>query len=263
MVSRRERIGRRLLTFGYDPRVTLRSVRGWAPHRRNRRAFMQQRRLHPHAADEFPLGLTFPCLADRFDTSGTASGQYFHQDLFVAQEIFASSPRRHVDVGSRVDGFVAHVASFRHIDVIDVRPASTDAANIRFHMADIMQIDESWHESTDSLSCLHSIEHFGLGRYGDPIDVDGWRKGWAGLVRIAEPGARIYLSTVIGPQRIEFDAHRVFDVRTITDLVSIECDIESLAYIDDDGRFHRDADPFTPDSFGCTYGCAIFVLRRR
>jgi len=29
-----------------------------------------------------------------------------------------------VDIGSRVDGFVAHVASFREIEVFDVRPIS-------------------------------------------------------------------------------------------------------------------------------------------
>jgi hypothetical protein len=29
----------------------------------------------------------------------------------------------------------------------------------------------------DSLSCLHALEHFGLGRYGDPIDPRGHEKG--------------------------------------------------------------------------------------
>ena len=30
--------------------------------------------------------------------------------------------KRHVDIGSRLDGFVAHVASFREIEVLDIRP---------------------------------------------------------------------------------------------------------------------------------------------
>lgn len=38
------------------------------------------------------------------------------------KHIFDSSPQRHLDVGSRIDGFVAHVASFREIEVIDIRP---------------------------------------------------------------------------------------------------------------------------------------------
>ena len=30
--------------------------------------------------------------------------------------------------------------------------------------------------SVSSLSCLHVVEHVGLGRYGDPIDPDGSKK---------------------------------------------------------------------------------------
>ena len=37
---------------------------------------------------------------------------YFHQDFVVARKIFERNPRLHIDVGSRVDGFVAHVATF-------------------------------------------------------------------------------------------------------------------------------------------------------
>jgi len=60
-------------------------------------------------------------LDDRFDQSGTASGHYFHQDLLVASRIFINNPEKHVDIGSRIDGFVAHVASFREIEVFDIR----------------------------------------------------------------------------------------------------------------------------------------------
>ena len=67
-------------------------------------------------------------------------------------------------------------------------------------------------ESTDSLSCLHALEHFGLGRYGDPVDYDGYLKGFDNLYRILKPGGRLYFSVPMGPQRIEFDAHRVFSM---------------------------------------------------
>lgn len=42
----------------------------------------------------------------------------------MARWIYEAAPIKHVDVGSRVNGFVAHVASFREIEVIDVRPIS-------------------------------------------------------------------------------------------------------------------------------------------
>jgi len=39
---------------------------------------------------------------------------------------------KHVDIGSRVDGFVAHVASFRDVEVFDIRDLSNSIQNIKF-----------------------------------------------------------------------------------------------------------------------------------
>jgi hypothetical protein len=69
-----------------------------------------------------PLGKLYPCLHDRAEAAGCASGHYFHQDLYVARQIFARRPARHVDVGSRIDGFVAHLLIFMPVEVVDVRP---------------------------------------------------------------------------------------------------------------------------------------------
>jgi len=52
-------------------------------------------------------------LEERGVVSGSASGHYFHEDLLVARRIHKRNLRRYIDVGSRIDGFVAHVASFR------------------------------------------------------------------------------------------------------------------------------------------------------
>jgi len=43
-----------------------------------------------------------------------------------------------VDIGSRVDGFVAHVASFREIEVFDIRPITTKVPGATFIQADLM-----------------------------------------------------------------------------------------------------------------------------
>src|SRR5208283_2551263 len=109
---------------------------------------------------------------------------------------------------SRIDGFVAHVASFRSLIVLDLRPISTQIRNIEFMQADLMKpIPDSLVELCDSLSCLHVLEHFGLGRYGDTIKYDGYVLGLDNLHRILRKGGKLYLSVPIGPQRIEFDAH--------------------------------------------------------
>jgi len=80
-----------------------------------------------------------PCLHDWYEEGGTTKSEYFWQDLLVARMIFEARPERHVDIGSRVDGFVAHVASFRQIEVFDVRPISTQIPGVIFKQADLMK----------------------------------------------------------------------------------------------------------------------------
>lgn len=62
------------------------------------------------------------------------------------------------------------------------------------------------------------LEHFGLGRYGDTIDPNGYKTGFANLASLLRPGARFYLSTPIGQERVEFNANWVFDPATILGL---------------------------------------------
>ena len=50
----------------------------------------------------------------------------------MAQKIFEARPLRHVDVGSRIDGFIAHVASFRVVEEIDIRPSPMQIKNVVF-----------------------------------------------------------------------------------------------------------------------------------
>lgn len=159
-----------------------------------------------------------PCLHDRTEEGGSTRNEYFWQDLLVARRIFEANPKRHVDVGSRVDGFVAHVASFREIEVFDIRHTSTKIPGVAFKKADLMHQESLRGFPTgycDSLSCLHAIEHFGLGRYGDPIDPIGHERGIANMAVLLAPGGTFYLSTPIGRERVEFNANRVFDPRNI------------------------------------------------
>lgn len=129
----------------------------------------------------------------------------------MAREIYEAGPQRHIDIGSRVDGFVAHVASFRQIEILDIRPMGTEVPGIEIRQADVMDLDPEFHECCDSLSCLHALEHFGLGRYGDPVDPEGYAKGLANMAGILKPGGTFYLSVPIGRPRVEFNANHVFD----------------------------------------------------
>jgi len=238
--------------------------KGFSDYYRDLRTLMSQ---EASAATKFPFGKIYPVLNDRFSGSGSARGHYFHQDLLVARRIFLNNPVTHVDVGSRIDGFVAHVASFRPIEVLDIRPpVSNTIPNVIFKQADLTApLDEKLENYCDSLSCLHALEHFGLGRYGDPVSYDGYLLGLNNLTKLLKTGGTLYLSVPIGPQRIEFNAHRVFSVSFLLECFSGKYQIEQFSFVDDQGTLHENT-PITDleakNNFHCVYGCGIFEMTK-
>ena len=252
-----------LEAFGLDLRKTWRSLRGLPGYVRAHATLKRQAVL---SGSVFPFGSSYPCLGEEFADSGFAQGHYFQQDLCVARRVRANQPVLHVDVGSRVDGFVAHVATFREIVVFDIRPLSAEIANVRFAQVDLMaSLPEEFLGYCDSLSSLHALEHFGLGRYGDPVDYEGHLRGLENLHRILKTGGTLYLSVPIGPQRIEFNAHRVFSVAYLLDHLTRDYRVARFSFVDDAAALHEDvllSDADVTANFGCNYGCAIFELTK-
>lgn len=217
---------------------------------------------------KWKISTLHPCLHDKSDNAGQGMGHYFNQDLLVAQKIFKNNPKKHVDIGSSVSGFVSNVASFREIEVFDIRPLKINIDNIIFKQQDLMELDENYINYTDSVSSLHVLEHFGLGRYGDPIDVDGYEKGFANIVKILKRGGIFYFSVPIGKeQRIEFNAHRVFSIRTILDLAN-KNDMEaiSFSYVDDSGMLHKNINLTknqVEKTLNLNWGCGIWEFIKK
>ncbi len=209
---------------------------------------------------------TLPIFTDYDDQAGSSRGHYFHQDLLVASFIHHKNPQRHIDIGSRVDGFVAHVASFRSIDVMDVRDLDgTGHANISFIKADLMNKDSAQNNITDSISCLHAIEHFGLGRYGDPVDPKGHIKGFNNILRMLKPGGNLYISfPIANKNEVHFNAHRVFHPRDIftwaEDKNSIN--LERFDYVDDAGKIQQNIN-IESDNIDVVFGCGIYTFKKQ
>jgi hypothetical protein len=249
-----------LRILGFDPRRSAAAIRDIGRYLRNLKEFKGG------MGDDFQWGRQLPIL-DEWSASSGSLGAYFHQDLQVADWIYQKSPARHVDVGSRIDGFIGHLAVFREVEVLDIRPQPHAIRNIVFHQLDLMEkLPSEWVECTDSLSCLHTIEHFGLGRYGDTIDPDGHIKGVEQLKRMVKPGGLLYLSTPIGPQRVEFNAHRIFAARTLLGWFEDGWEIERFSYLDDSEVLHEVAELKTANvgnHFGCRTGLGILAARKK
>jgi len=247
------KIGRALVHLGIDPRKVV-ALRHLPQYYRQKELFCRMGGT---------ITCHFPILNNYSDSAGTAKGHYFHQDLLVASLIHQHKPKRHIDVGSRVDGFVAHVAAFREIEVLDIRAMPPSAhANIKFRRADLMS--DAGAAVADSVSCLHVIEHFGLGRYGDDIDPEGHVKGLQNLIRMVQPNGRLYLSFPIGRRdEIHFNAHRVLHPQTLLDFDFVKRGLELVRfdYVTDDGALRTDAKVSDAADL-CEYGCGIYTFRR-
>src|ERR1035437_9050587 len=118
--------------FGINPKKFLRALVNIPRYIKNRNRFKKT----------YTGSLKFtPCLTDWYESAGDTESEYFVQDLFVAQEINRNNPVKHIDIGSRIDGFVAHIASFRKIEIFDIRPISSKIFNVDFRQRDIMADD--------------------------------------------------------------------------------------------------------------------------
>lgn len=243
--------------IGLHPRRLLHAGPDWMRFRHDREAF----RSMP-GADALPWGRELPMLGEWRDASGMP-GAYFFQDRVVAQWILESKPERHIDVGSRIDGFIGHLSVFRRVEVLDIRPQPIAIPGVNFHQVDLTKLlDDPWIECTDSLSCLHTIEHFGLGRYGDAIDPRGHLDGLQQIMRLLKPGGLMYLSTPIGRERVEFNAHRVFAPSTVLSWFADGWQIERTAVICDALQTKESPDEAILRNAGCDNGVGIICARK-
>jgi SAM-dependent methyltransferase len=205
-----------------------------------------------------PLVDTTPMLTDRTQAAGGGDSQYFYQDWWAARKVYESGRKDHVDVGSRIDGFVAHCATFATVTFVDIRPFESEIPTIRSAIGTLLALPFD-DRSVVSLSCLHVAEHVGLGRYGDPLDPDGTIKAIRELQRVLAPGGNLYFGIPIGRERVCFNAHRILSPHTILAGFN-ELSLESFAAIDDRGRF---IDPAKPEDFvNAEYSCGLFHFTR-
>lgn len=243
---------------GFNPSAPVRSLRWLPSYLRDLRTYQ---RLNDRPSFRARLPDAFPILTDMSSGAGTAGGHYFHQDLWAARKIFRNRPPQHFDIGSRLDGFVAHLLVFMPVTAIDIRPMKSSIEGLTFLQDNATELKNIPSGSIASLSTLHVAEHFGLGRYTDPVDPSACFKFMTSLARVLAPDGRLYFSVPVGRERVEFNAHRVFAPKTILDQFR-ELQLASFSFIGDDGNLHQDTDPleFPPSEMAC--GLFEFVKTR-
>ena len=242
--------------IGFYPRTLLTTLKG-LPYFLG--TLNKYRKLNRTGSFRISMRDLFPILTDRRQTAGVAGGHYFHQDLWAARKIFLRSPNLHIDVGSRVDGFVAHVLVFMPVTIIDIRPLTSAIPRLDFIRDDATKLSQIADSSVSSLSSLHAAEHFGLGRYSDPVDPSACFDFMDALQRVLSPGGILYFSVPVGRERLEFNAHRVFAPQTIIQHFS-KLELVSFSHVDDDGLLNENTDVAAAAQHN--YGCGLFEFTK-
>jgi len=230
--------------------------------------FKKYNRLHKELKrGNFPINTMnlFPRTKDYRSSSGTVKGDYFFQDLIVAKKIFESGVTEHIDIGSRIDGFIAHISIFlKKVIVLDIRPNIDKLFNIEFTQEDATNLAGISDNSVLSISSLHAIEHFGLGRYGDPVNPNADIDAMAAMKRTLCNGGTLYFSVPIGVERLQYNAHRVYSPSTIIKYFEgLTC--KEFIAINPNGELQQDLtlnDTDTYNSWTKGYGCGIFIFTK-
>jgi SAM-dependent methyltransferase len=196
----------------------------------------------------------YPCLGENTATTFFDS-HYIYHPAWAARIVSELQPSVHVDVSSTLN-FCAIVSAFVPVKFYDYRPAELNLGNLECKHGDLMKLPFE-NESIDSISCMHVVEHIGLGRYGDPLDPDGDLKAIAELKRVLARGGSLLFVVPVGRSQIRYNAHRIYSydqvVASFTDL-----HVEQFALVDDDNQFIINADPAYANQqvYGC--GCWWF-----
>jgi len=199
----------------------------------------------------------YPILDEKTKITGV-DYHYLYQQLWVFNNVNKMKPKNHYDIGStyQMSGYIAGITKAHFIDI---RPIEADIDNLELLSGEIEHLPFK-DNSLESVSCLHVIEHIGLGRYGDKLNIDGPEIACKELSRVVKKGGYLYLSTPIGRERVCFNAHHVFNPKTILKYCK-NLELVQFDMVDDKGKLHKDVK--VKDYKNNEYSLGMFRFRKK
>ncbi len=203
----------------------------------------------------------YPCLDDNTGVTDF-DRHYIYHPAWAARIVKEINPEFHVDISSTLH-FSSILSSFIPVRFYDYRPANLSLDNLACAKADLMSLSFA-SNSINSLSCMHTVEHIGLGRYGDKIDYDGDLKAVTELARVIEKGGNLLFVVPLGAiARIQFNAHRIYTKQSVIEMMEINgMKLKEFTLIperEEDGGLVPDPSDelINKQAYGC--GCFWFI----
>lgn len=218
--------------------------------------YMRFRRNSDGTRFSLSLARAYPCIKDKTIQTGF-DRHYVYHTSWAARILSETKPTRHVDISSSL--FFAGIASaFVPIDFYDYRPAEITLSDLTSNHADIAKLPFE-DNSVPSLSCMHVIEHIGLGRYGDSIDPSGDIKAASELSRVLAPEGRLIIVVPMGAKAlIEYNAHRIYSYAEALNLFPSLSLVEFTLIPERSGPMIRNANPSLLETEHYAAGCFVF-----
>ena len=188
-----------------------------------------------NSTKRFPLRWKerYPCLNDNLAFS-SFDRHYVYHPAWAASIILKTKPDKHVDISSTLH-FCSLLSVFIPVDYYDYRPANLCLPRLNSNRGDLLNLPFS-NDSVHSISCMHVVEHIGLGRYGDKIDPDADLKAIRELIRVLAYGGNLLFVVPVGAEpKILFNAHRIYSIEQVVGYFS-ELDLKEMALIPDNAE---------------------------
>ncbi len=203
---------------------------------------------------------SYPCLGDK--TSDTPfEPHYTYHPAWAARILKKLNPKKHIDISSTLT-FCTIVSAFIPTEFYDYRPANISLTGLKSKRGDLLDLPFV-SNSVESISCMHTIEHIGLGRYGDAIDPTGDLKAIRELIRVTKKGGSILFVTPVGKRALRFNAHRIYAYDEILKYFTT-CHLKEFALVPDNvfevGMLtNPPKSVINKQSWGC--GCFWFIKK--
>jgi SAM-dependent methyltransferase len=97
-------------------------------------------------------------------------------------------------------------------DVFEIRDIEVDNERVHVQIIDLCN-NSNLKPKYDLITCISTIEHIGLGRYGDPLDPFGDLKMMNSIRKIMRPGGFVIIVVPCHPDyegHVVFNAHRLY-----------------------------------------------------
>ncbi|MHB8580863.1 MAG: DUF268 domain-containing protein [Ignavibacteriaceae bacterium] len=203
--------------------------------------------------DQFKIYCMYPRLNDKTKFT-PLEPIYFFQDAWAAKKIFDLKPKHHYDVGSSAKT-ISIISQFVPTTMVDIRPLGLKLENLFFMEGSVLNLPFE-DNSIESISSLCVIEHIGLGRYGDEIDILGSKKAIRELIRVSAHNGMILFSVPVDEEnKVFFNAHRAFTREYIITQFNC-CELIEEKYIYGDSLF----DMYCPEK---GFGTGLFLFKNK